>query len=228
MRKFLNPILLLLILFGCSINRNSSYLVAPKPILVKTVPPIYPESLNDKDIIGEVLIKIEVLADGSVKTAEVSKSLDSDFREFDEAALNAAKQWKFASIAGNYEESFSYKVIIPVRFNSEQVPVNTEDVQNVQPLIYESPPKVLTSIPPLYPKKFQKYGIEGEVILAVEILLDGSVGKIGVEKSLLTGVGGLDEAAIEAVKQWKFTPAKDEEGKPVTSWATFPIIFQLK
>jgi len=225
MRQYLSLILLLLILVGCSINRNSSYLVTPKPILVKTVPPIYPESLNDKDIIGEVLVKIEVLADGSVKTAEVTKSLDSDFREFDEAAINAVKQWKFASIAGNYEESFSYKVIIPVRFNSEQIPPNIEGMEKIP--VFNALPKVLKSVPPLYPKKFQQYGIEGEVILIVEVLSDGSVGKIIIEKSLLTGEGGLDECAINAVKQWKFSPALDEEGKPVLSMATFPIIFKL-
>jgi periplasmic protein TonB len=42
----------------------------------------------------------------------------------------------------------------------------------------------------------------------------------------MEGDGGFDEAAIEAVKKWEFTPAKSG-GKPVACWVTFPISFGL-
>jgi len=226
MKKYLSLILLLLIIFGCSANRNSSYLAPPKPILVKTVPPVYPESLNNKDIKGEVWVKVELLTDGSVGAAEIEESLDSDLLEFDEAALNAIKQWRFAPIIGDFEESFSQKIILPVKFNSEQIPVDTEDVQNTQIPTYESPPEVIKRINPEYPIKMRKRRIQGSVGLHVEVLANGDVGRVEVKKSLFAGSGGFDEAAINAVKQWKFSPAKSNE-KPVDSWAAFDIFFKL-
>ena len=63
--------------------------------------------------------------------------------------------------------------------------------------------------------------------LEVEILVDGSIGIIEVTKSLMPGPRGLDISAINSVKQWKFSPAKNG-GKPVACWITFPMTFTLK
>ena len=52
------------------------------------------------------------------------------------------------------------------------------------------------------------------MILKVEVLTDGTVGVVEVLKSLMLGPGGLDEAAIKCVKQWRFSITK-ENGKPV-------------
>jgi len=236
MRKYVSIILLLLILFGCSTNRNkSNNVISQKPVVLKIVPPVYPESLNDKEITGEVWVNVEILTDGSVGTVEVKKPLNPDLREFDEAAVNAVKQWKFAPLTDNYEDSVSYKLIIPVRFNSEQIipemsttqiPLKNENVPNAQFIAFEEPPKLIKSVPPVYPEFARKHGVQGEVLLQVEILTDGSVGVIQIKKSLLAGPGGLDEAAINAVKQWIFSPAKSD-GKPINSWETFPIKFNL-
>jgi protein TonB len=72
----------------------------------------------------------------------------------------------------------------------------------------------------------KKLGVEGTVILFVEIKSDGTVGEVEVKKSLKAGKGGLDEAAIKAVKKWKFEPAKNA-GKPITVWVNLPITFTL-
>lgn len=93
-------------------------------------------------------------------------------------------------------------------------------------VVYEDPPIPTRRIPPEYPAFAKNSGIEGEVILEVEVFADGSVGAINVLKSLLPGPGGLDEAAIKAVKQWEFQPAKSG-GKPVAVWATLPVTFTL-
>lgn len=92
--------------------------------------------------------------------------------------------------------------------------------------IYEDAPVAIKQIPPVYPEFAKKSGIQGEVILEVEVFTDGSVGAIEVVKSLMSGPGGLDEAAIKAVKQWEFSPAKSG-GKPVACWVTFPVGFNL-
>lgn len=92
--------------------------------------------------------------------------------------------------------------------------------------IYEDEPFAIKRAPLEYPIFAKNAGIEGDVILQVEVFTDGSVGAIEVLKSLMSGPGGLDEAAIKCVKQWEFSPAKSG-GKPVACWVTFPVGFYL-
>jgi protein TonB len=93
-------------------------------------------------------------------------------------------------------------------------------------VVYEDAPIPMKQPKPEYPQFARNAGIEGEVWLEVEVFTDGSVGAIEVKKSLMSGPGGLDEAAIKAVKQWEFSPAKSG-GKPVACWVTFPVRFSL-
>ena len=45
---------------------------------------------------------------------------------------------------------------------------------------------------------------------------------------VIKGVGGgLDEAALDAIKQTKFTPGK-QKGKPVKVQVSIPIVFKLQ
>ncbi len=93
-------------------------------------------------------------------------------------------------------------------------------------VVYEDPPVPIRQIPPKYPDFARNAGIEGAVTLEVEVFADGSVGAIEVKKSLMSGPGGLDEAAIDAVKTWEFSPAKSG-GKPIAVWVTFDVNFSL-
>lgn len=65
------------------------------------------------------------------------------------------------------------------------------------------PPRVLRQIRAPYPREALEAGIEGKVLLLVKVDTEGRV--IGVR--VLRGVGhGLDEAAVEAVRQFTFKP----------------------
>lgn len=94
-------------------------------------------------------------------------------------------------------------------------------------VIYEVDPFAIKRAPLEYPIFAKNAGIEGDVILQVEVFTDGSVGAIDIIKSLMSGPGGLDEAAIKSVKQWVFSPAKSG-GKPIDCWVTFSVNFSLK
>jgi protein TonB len=63
------------------------------------------------------------------------------------------------------------------------------------------------------------------VLLRVQILADGSAGSVSVAKT--SGFESLDEAALAAVRRWKFVPAK-RDGNPVESVVNVPINFNLK
>ncbi|MDA3814084.1 MAG: energy transducer TonB [Candidatus Cloacimonetes bacterium] len=93
-------------------------------------------------------------------------------------------------------------------------------------VIYEDEPFPIKRAPTEYPVFAKNAGIEGDVILQVEVFKDGSVGAIEILQSLMSGPGGLDEAAVNSVKHWEFSPAKSG-GKPVACWVTFPVSFSL-
>jgi protein TonB len=78
--------------------------------------------------------------------------------------------------------------------------------------------------PPAYPEIARVRGYEGIVLVFAEILPDGRVGNMKIRKS--SGYAILDQSAIEAVKPWKFEPAK-KSGNPFTVWVELPIKFIL-
>jgi len=75
-----------------------------------------------------------------------------------------------------------------------------------------------------YPEEAKRNGVEGKVFIQAFIDETGNV----VEAKVIKGVGhGLDEAALDAVKQTKFSPGK-QKGKPVKVQVTIPIVFKLQ
>lgn len=86
-------------------------------------------------------------------------------------------------------------------------------------------PRYLDAMRPPYPKRAREMGWEGTVVLRVEVHPDGSVGAISVHRT--SGYLTLDEAALTAVKRWRFAPPTDG----AFSFATVvdvPVRFDLK
>ena len=82
----------------------------------------------------------------------------------------------------------------------------------------------LNNPPPSYPKAAQRLGLQGRVLLRVQVLASGQVGAIEVKQS--SGKTVLDDAALAAVKAWVFTPSK--RGKtPIDGWTQVPIEFRI-
>lgn len=61
-------------------------------------------------------------------------------------------------------------------------------------------------------------------MLDVAVTPEGKAASVILVRSLGKG---LDEKAIEAVKSWKFKPAKDSTGKPVAVSVQVEITFHL-
>jgi protein TonB len=68
-----------------------------------------------------------------------------------------------------------------------------------------SAPKALYAPDPEYSEEARKAKYQGTVVLWMVVGADGRAAQIRIQRSL--GMG-LDEKAIEAVRQWKFEPAK--------------------
>lgn len=79
--------------------------------------------------------------------------------------------------------------------------------------------------PPAYPPAAIAAGEEGKVILKVLVAVDGSVKQLEVAAASLPGA--FDDAALAAVRSWKFNPAT-QDGTPVEAWVQVPICFSLK
>jgi periplasmic protein TonB len=78
---------------------------------------------------------------------------------------------------------------------------------------------------PRYPASARRLGIQGTARLRVQVLADGHVGEIVVESS--AGHPDLDRAAADAVRQWRFEPAR-RGAEAVATWVLLPVQFQLK
>lgn len=78
---------------------------------------------------------------------------------------------------------------------------------------------------PRYPTIAKRRGWEGKVLLLVKVSAEGLSDSVKVKKS--SGHEMLDDAAIEAVKKWRFIPAK-RGNTPVASLIIVPIVFKLQ
>ena len=85
-------------------------------------------------------------------------------------------------------------------------------------------PSILREVKPDYTEEGRRRNIEGDVVLEIVVRRDGTVGSV----KLLQGLGaGLDQRAIEAVRQWRFSPAK-RYGTPVDVMVEVAMEFKLR
>jgi len=77
---------------------------------------------------------------------------------------------------------------------------------------------------PAYPPLARLRGYQGVVVLFVEVLVDGRVGQAEIGRS--AGHEILDQAALEAVRTWRFEPGR-REGRAVTMSVAVPVRFVL-
>ena len=81
---------------------------------------------------------------------------------------------------------------------------------------------LVKKVPPKYPKKARKNHIEGTVVLHAKISKEGDVADL----SVISGDPMLTQAALDAVKQWKYRPYL-LGGKPVEVVTQITVNFQL-
>jgi protein TonB len=84
------------------------------------------------------------------------------------------------------------------------------------------PPRKIVNVPPRYPSTAQAAHIEGSVVLDAVIDATGRVTDVRVVHSIRL----LDQAAIDAVRQWRFTPTR-LNGEPVSILLTVTVRFTL-
>jgi TonB family protein len=87
-----------------------------------------------------------------------------------------------------------------------------------------TPPRILREVKPDYTEEARRRGLSGEVVLEVIVQRDGRVGSVRVMQGI---GGGLDQRAIEAVRQWRFAPG-ERRGVPVDVVVEVAVEFRLR
>ena len=83
----------------------------------------------------------------------------------------------------------------------------------------------LRNPPPVYPALSRRYNEQGKVLLRVVVNPDGTPQSVELRTS--SGAQRLDEAALDAVRRWRFVPAR-LGNTPVTATVIVPIVFSLE
>lgn len=87
-----------------------------------------------------------------------------------------------------------------------------------------TPAKVVHQVRPEYPEAVRSRGIQGDVVVRTVILMDGTLSPPAV---LSSPDPQLSEAAINALRQWRYAPAL-LNGKPLETVTTITINFELE
>jgi len=93
-----------------------------------------------------------------------------------------------------------------------------------QEISHTTEPRLIHKVELQYTKEALEAKLEGDVTLSLTVGADGVPSDI----KLVRGVGmGLDEKAVECLQQWRFKPAIDYFGEPVSAKAKVVMNFRL-
>jgi TonB family protein len=174
-----------------------------------TTPPLYSDEARALGIEGIVSVDATIGPDGSVKRLQVGKRLGHGL---DENALLAVRDWRFSPARRN-GKPVEATTRAEVEFNLRNAELNEEIANDMATRIGPgvSPPQIIHRVEPRYPFNASAANPDDAVVLDAVILEDGTPKIVRVIQSR---DWELDEIAINALKQWKFSPATID-GQPV-------------
>ena len=188
------------------------------PELIKKVDPVYPELAKRARVEGVVILNVRTDEDGRVDQVNVANSKDPLLMR---AAIEAVKQWRYEPF---YMRGKRYPILftVTIRFqmSGDMDDTDRETDEESKPLLR---PEIIHQVEPVYPQRARRASIEGIVMLRVKTDKEGNVNRIEVLRSDSTI---LNQAAIDAVSQWKYRPVY-ENGIPVSITTIVAVKFRL-
>ena len=167
------------------------------PELINKVDPVYPKLARRARVEGVVILNVRTDEDGRVDQVKVANSNDPFLTR---AAIEAVKQWRYQPF---YSKGIRYPILftVTVRFQlSHGEDDKGREPEENTPLLR---PEIIHQVEPVYPERARRAGIEGIVMMRVRTDIEGNVISITVLRSDSTI---LNQAAIDAVEQWKYQP----------------------
>ena len=183
-----------------------------------TTPPLYSDEARMHGIEGIATVEVRVGVDGTVTRLQVLKGLGHGL---DENALLAVRDWRFIPARRN-GVLIEATTQIDVEFNLRNAELNEEIANDMATRVGPgvTPPQVVHRLEPQYSPTTKHPA--GAVVLDAVILEDGTPKIVRVIRSL---DWELDETAINALKQWRFSPAM-KDGRPVKVRMNIAVNFQ--
>ena len=193
------------------------------PERITYVAPEYPAVAQAARVSGVVIIEATVSPEGNVAEAHVIRSIAL----LDMAAIDAVRQWKYtpttlngvpvpvimtvtvnfvtpdgaSSLSGSgSENSFGASHPLTSQAPPEPVFLNGKEVARIGGDV--KPPERTKYVSPIYPEIAQTSRVSGIVIIEAVIDETGHV----AEARILRSIPLLDQAALDAVKQWEYAP----------------------
>jgi TonB family protein len=225
-------------------DKDGVYSVGPgilQPIVTQRVAAVYPADAPSDAVGGGCVLSMIIGADGSPAEIQV---VHSDGAAFDDAAITAVKQSRFAP--GTMDgKPVPVRIFVRTRFFSDKRIAYPRILTRYAPgggfsqsfgksgwpsqpgaprsLPYDKPPVPIYTPAAEFSKEARAAKIEGIVIVSVLVTEEGEPTDIHVEKSL---GHGLDEKAVECVNRYRFKPAM-KDGAPVAARVHVEINFKL-
>ncbi len=181
--------------------------------LVHKVVPVYPPPAIQAGIQGTVLLLVTVATDGTVKRLQSIGGPEL----LKQAATDAVHQWRWDPILRNgmpVEATTTVNVVFELSSSVPKVSARVGDTLIGARLIHKTDP--------VYPALAAEARLEGRVVLHLFIGGDGMV----KEASVVSGQPLLQQAAIDAVHQWRWDPAL-RNGHPTEDDTTVAVVFAL-
>jgi protein TonB len=181
----------------------------PAPKKIKDVRPVYPAIARSARVSGIVIVEATIDQNGHVAGARVIRSVPL----LDDAALGAVRQWEFTpTLLNGVPTPIVMSVTVNFTLASEQTTVAASGTP-APPLDGRTPirvggniaaPRKIRDMRPVYPAEAIQERVTGIVIIEATIGTDGRVAGARVIRS----VPLLDDAALNAVRQWQYTPTR--------------------
>jgi TonB family protein len=180
--------------------------------------PDYPDSLLARHLKGEVDVRFDLAADGSMRGVQVLRATHADFIR---PALAAAERWKFRpamqgdlAVPTPMETALEFEVLEPKPV--DMLAANGISLADA-PAALDSRPGVRVLVDPVYPYDLLLAGTEGDAVVDFVIAASGRPEAVAVREAARPEFGRAFAAAVEC---WRFKPAwKDGAAVPVRASA---------
>jgi TonB family protein len=194
--------------------------------IVSKVNPIYPPDAKADHVQGAVVLEAQISKTGTIKGLRVVSGPDP----LRVSAIDAVRQWIFEPYLLNGEPT---EVETTITINYRLDDPSDSQSQNEEPANAAITPRkiggsvtapvVTYSVDPEYTEEARQARVSGTVLVRLWVDVQGNPTHVRV----IRGIGqGLDEKAVEAVKQYRFKPAM-EDGKPVLVELNIEVSFKF-
>jgi TonB family protein len=182
--------------------------------------PTYTEEARLAAVEGTAVVYAEITKDGSPENLRLLRSLGFGL---DQEAIRTVQQWRF-------EPNLQARVAtyVPVRFRLDRQMYGTQLPSHRGNEVFQigdgvTVPRIISQVGATYTDEARTAKLEGKIVLFVEITSAGVVENVVVLQKMGKG---MDESAVRAIKQWKFSPAT-KDGRPVAVMMTVEMNFSL-